>query len=77
VEREDRERTDCWWRIRPEINEKTILSMDPAKLLAIAEDLRVVTPVLDVLDDAREKGRDVSAALAVLPSRDNIMPWCE
>src|SRR5687768_12407303 len=65
------------WKVRGpylEIDEGTILSMDPEKLLTIASNIGAILPVLDVLDAAQRRGEDVGRFLAVLPTRDE-MPW--
>jgi hypothetical protein len=81
VERREREFGGLrGWFFNPEIDEEVVLSMDPSKLREIAVRLSEVDRVLDVLEAAQKKGRDVTEALAVMPRRHvppsgDDMPW--
>jgi hypothetical protein len=61
--------------MRPNLDEQTILSMEPAKLREIACDLWMKDKVRGVLEAARKRGADVSVALALFPPPDDSMPW--
>ena len=61
-----------------EINHFVVMSMEPTKLLEIANHLREAKRVREVLELAQSAGHDVSLALATLtPPQliDDDMPW--